>query len=191
MLLLPKVKLGPLGRDRRNVALRRPLRLDAFRFKPLDHRRNRRELQLGRVVFGQRYGEPDRGRHVHVEPQHLLPRLPRAGQVRTVRLDLLFDLPRSDAALPDRRLHELGLRGLSELAELRHGGRGTWTRSSSSGYSYKLSGGVHAASWLGIDLSLDTQYASDGSLSYYLPRLARVCGDNNVPAYASKVRSAP
>ena len=67
---------------------------------------------------------------------------------------------------------------------------GVWERSSSSGNHFSTSAGVQIASIIGINLSLDTNYDTSHILSYRLAGDGKVCGDNNVPAFASNVTTA-
>lgn len=47
-----------------------------------------------------------------------------------------------------------------------HADAGTWSRNLSTGYSFSLSGGVKASSYLGINLTFTSKYASDRFMSY-------------------------
>jgi hypothetical protein len=63
----------------------------------------------------------------------------------------------------------------------------TFTRNSSSGNDFNLSGGVLAKSVLGINLSLDSKYSSDRSLSYHYKYPGYLCGNNSYPATAGRI----
>lgn len=67
---------------------------------------------------------------------------------------------------------------------------GVWQRVQTTGNHFKAAGGVKIAPILGIDLSMDSNYASTHILTYKLVADGKVCGDNNVPAYASNVNSS-
>lgn len=67
---------------------------------------------------------------------------------------------------------------------------GEWTRSSSQGQHYSLGGGVRISGFLNIDLSVDTNYGTTRELHYEVASPAQVCGDNDVPSRASKVKTA-
>lgn len=66
---------------------------------------------------------------------------------------------------------------------------GQWSRYVSTGNHLSLSGGVLAASVLGINLSLDTNWDSAHILYYHLVANGKVCGDNDFPSYASRMRT--
>jgi hypothetical protein len=63
----------------------------------------------------------------------------------------------------------------------------TFTRNSSAGYDFNLSGGVLAKSVLGINLSLDSKYATDRSLSYHFLYPGYLCGSDSYPATAARM----
>jgi hypothetical protein len=69
---------------------------------------------------------------------------------------------------------------------------GLWQRRTSGAQAYAESAGVKARLAIGIDLSITNDYSSTESrmftLSYRAPRTLRICGDNDVPARASKPR---
>jgi len=67
----------------------------------------------------------------------------------------------------------------------------TWTRNQSSGYHFSESWGVDISPWIGIDLSVDTAYASDRSLTYNFQRSSKLCGNNNYPASAGRIGENP
>lgn len=67
---------------------------------------------------------------------------------------------------------------------------GDWTRNQSSGSDFYMAGGVSAAGTIGINLSADSAYASDHSLTYHLTANGHVCGNNNVPSLSSLQKSA-
>jgi len=67
---------------------------------------------------------------------------------------------------------------------------GVWARSASNGYHFNASGGVLIGGLLGINLSIDSNYDSSHILYYQLMNNGTVCGDNNVPAYASRVTTS-
>lgn len=64
---------------------------------------------------------------------------------------------------------------------------GTWTRSTQGGSSYSLSGGVLAAGVIGINLSMNTSYASTRTLSYNQTVSRHLCGSNNTPSLAARI----
>jgi hypothetical protein len=66
---------------------------------------------------------------------------------------------------------------------------GTWSRTTSDGYSYSLAGGVLIAPLLGINLSLNTTYSENRTISYRYASSYKVCGNNDVPSRASRIRS--
>jgi hypothetical protein len=66
---------------------------------------------------------------------------------------------------------------------------GLWERDSSSGKHTVLSSGVKILGVIGIDMSMDTNYASTRVLSYRLVSTGKVCGDNAAPALASRVKT--
>jgi hypothetical protein len=66
---------------------------------------------------------------------------------------------------------------------------GTWWRDQTSGSKYILGGGVKIAGILGIDLKLTTAYATTRKLKYYYNGNYHVCGSNDVPSMAAKVRT--
>jgi hypothetical protein len=67
----------------------------------------------------------------------------------------------------------------------------TFTRSTQGGSHFSESGGVDAGGAIGIDLSVDSEYASDSSTSYKFPRNSYMCGSNNYPAKASRMSEYP
>jgi hypothetical protein len=67
---------------------------------------------------------------------------------------------------------------------------GVWARSASNGNHFNASGGVLIGGLLGINLSIDSNYDSSHVLYYQLMDNGTVCGDNNVPAYASNVTTS-
>jgi len=66
---------------------------------------------------------------------------------------------------------------------------GRWTRTTSGGYSYTLSGGVLIASIIGIDLGLSSSYSETRTMTYYFNGHYHVCGNNDVPSRASRIRT--
>ncbi len=66
---------------------------------------------------------------------------------------------------------------------------GLWARISSSGNAYRLSGGVLIAGFLGINLSVDTEYDSSRVMYYRLSTPGFMYGDNASPAMASRIRT--
>ncbi len=56
-----------------------------------------------------------------------------------------------------------------------------------SGYDFYLGGGVLASGVLGINLSLDSKYASDRSLSYHFLYPGYMCGSNSWPSTAGRM----
>lgn len=67
---------------------------------------------------------------------------------------------------------------------------GVWQRVQSNGNHFTLAGGVLIAPLLGINLSVDTDYATSHILYYRLTADGKVCGDNNVPSLASNVNTS-
>ncbi len=65
---------------------------------------------------------------------------------------------------------------------------GEWYRSSSSGNAYKASGGIEAASVIGINLDAERQYSVSKKYTYW-PNSTnkKMCGNNHEPAFASNV----
>lgn len=66
---------------------------------------------------------------------------------------------------------------------------GPWQRDSSTGYHFAASAGVQSQPYLGISLSVDTNYGSTHTLYYYLATNGKVCGDNGDPSIASNVNT--
>ena len=66
---------------------------------------------------------------------------------------------------------------------------GTWTRNDTSGSSYTKSGGVDISGFIGIDLSLTTSYSSTRELNYRFTVTRHVCGSDDVPSLAAKIRT--
>jgi hypothetical protein len=66
---------------------------------------------------------------------------------------------------------------------------GTWVRSRTDGNTTAFSGGVESAGHIGINLSFNSNYSSTRTLNYKLTQSGRVCGSNNLPAYASEVEA--
>ncbi|MDK1473838.1 hypothetical protein QNO07_10465 [Streptomyces sp. 549] len=65
---------------------------------------------------------------------------------------------------------------------------GSWSRTSSSGKSYSLAGGVKIKKVIGIDLSTNRNYASNSKLTYNLSSSTRkLCGNNEKPGLAGKI----
>jgi hypothetical protein len=64
---------------------------------------------------------------------------------------------------------------------------GTWSRTSSSGNHFALGFGVDASPYIGIDLSLDTNYGSTRTLYIRQTVSRHVCGSNNVPSLAGRI----
>jgi hypothetical protein len=64
---------------------------------------------------------------------------------------------------------------------------GTWTRSATNGFKYQAT--VKTAGTLGINLESSTNYATTRKMSYSHPAAYHVCGNDNSPSLASKVRS--
>lgn len=67
---------------------------------------------------------------------------------------------------------------------------GAWRRDSSSGYSYYSSVGTKIAGWLGINLSVTSNYSSGSSLVYTLVSNGLVCGSNTYPSQAAIVKTS-
>lgn len=65
---------------------------------------------------------------------------------------------------------------------------GTWKRTHSSGSSFRESGGVLIYNIIGFRLSSERQYNSSAHIAYNVAGKKRVCGNNDLPARASKVR---
>ncbi|MFC8798947.1 hypothetical protein ACFT2C_14530 [Promicromonospora sp. NPDC057138] len=65
---------------------------------------------------------------------------------------------------------------------------GEWHRESSSGNAYKASGGIEAASAIGINLDAERQYSVSKKYTYW-PNSTnkKICGGDLAPAYASNV----
>ena len=66
---------------------------------------------------------------------------------------------------------------------------GTWVRSRTDGNTTTFSAGVEAAGTIGINLSYNSNYSSTRTLNYKLTQSGRVCGSNNLPAFASEVEA--
>lgn len=69
-------------------------------------------------------------------------------------------------------------------------GAGLWKRDASTGNHSVFAAGVKISSLLGIDLSVDTNYASTRVLKYRLATPGRVCGSDAAPALAGKVMTS-
>jgi hypothetical protein len=67
---------------------------------------------------------------------------------------------------------------------------GLWQRDSSLGSHTVFTTGVKISSLIGIDLSVDTNYASTRILKYRLVSQGKVCGSNTVPSLAGKVKTS-
>jgi hypothetical protein len=67
----------------------------------------------------------------------------------------------------------------------------TFQRNTSSGYHYNLGGGVLTGSWLGINLSYDTAYATDNATFYHFVSGTKLCGNNNWPSSAGRITDNP
>ena len=63
----------------------------------------------------------------------------------------------------------------------------TFTRNTGSGYDFYLGGGVLASGVLGINLSLDSKYASDRSMSYHFLYPGYLCGSNSWPSTSGRM----
>jgi hypothetical protein len=66
---------------------------------------------------------------------------------------------------------------------------GTWKRTTSDGSSYSLGAGVLISALIGINLGLSTNYSETRTISYFYNGNYKVCGNNDVPSRASRVRS--
>jgi hypothetical protein len=66
---------------------------------------------------------------------------------------------------------------------------GTWKRERTDRNSYSLSGGVKLADQLGINLAVNSNYAASRTLTHAYNGTYEVCGNNDVPARASRVRT--
>jgi hypothetical protein len=69
-------------------------------------------------------------------------------------------------------------------------GAGLWKRNASTGNHSVFATGVKISSLLGIDLSVDTNYASTRILNYRLATPGKVCGSDAVPSLAGKVMTS-
>ncbi len=68
---------------------------------------------------------------------------------------------------------------------------GTWRRVSSSYDAYNFSAGFKLKSLGGVNVTSTSQYDSSDFISIYSPTASyKICGDTDVPAYASRVRGA-
>ncbi len=67
---------------------------------------------------------------------------------------------------------------------------GLWQRDSTLGKHSVFGTGVKIASLIGIDLSVDTNYASTRILKYRLVSAGKVCGSDGVPSLAGKVKTS-
>ncbi|MCI0426060.1 MAG: hypothetical protein L0Z47_09480 [Actinobacteria bacterium] len=68
---------------------------------------------------------------------------------------------------------------------------GTWSRTSSSGNSFSLSGGVQAAGIIGINLSATHGYQTSVKISYTQSSAKKLCGNNALPASAGRIDGQP
>lgn len=66
---------------------------------------------------------------------------------------------------------------------------GTWWRGQVRGSDYSLSYGVKFKEVIGIDLRTQRAYSSDSRLVYHLNKRRRLCGNNDYPARAAKIRA--
>jgi hypothetical protein len=64
-------------------------------------------------------------------------------------------------------------------------------RVSGSGYHFYQSGGVQTAPWIGINLSYDSNYATDTWVTYDFAVDSKLCGNNNYPAWAGRINEYP
>jgi hypothetical protein len=89
----------------------------------------------------------------------------------------------------DRTVAATSYHGLNHCTSI---SAGLWQRRTSGAQAYTESVGVKAKLAIGIDLAITNDYSSTESrmftLSYRAPRTLRICGDNDVPARASKPR---
>ena len=64
---------------------------------------------------------------------------------------------------------------------------GKWSRDKSNGSAYSYGAGVKFKSLIGINLKVTRNYSSKQKVIYRLKKERRLCGNNNPPAYASKL----
>lgn len=69
-------------------------------------------------------------------------------------------------------------------------GSGTWSRTRTDGSAFSLGTGVKSAGIIGIDLSLSRQWRQNVQINYHQTSSRRVCGSNNSPSIASRVRGS-
>jgi hypothetical protein len=63
-----------------------------------------------------------------------------------------------------------------------------WSRSRSDGKDYSASAGVKIKGLIGIDLKSQRSYSTNSKITYYLSgKRKKICGNNHVPAKASRV----
>lgn len=96
---------------------------------------------------------------------------------------LTFEPSVETGALWSRKKHRPDYRHCAQVE-----GGTKWYRAQSDGSAYHLSGGVSAGGLVGVSLGLSKQYGSSTHAVVYKPRhTARMCGNDRVPAVASKV----
>lgn len=64
-------------------------------------------------------------------------------------------------------------------------------RYSSSGYHFSESGGVQTSPFIGINLSVDSNYSTDTWVSYTFGQNSKLCGSNTWPANAGRINENP
>ena len=63
-----------------------------------------------------------------------------------------------------------------------------WNRAQTRGSDFNLSGGVSVASWIGINLSLDSAWNTTSNVTFQINRPAgSICGNNNYPSTSQRV----
>ena len=64
-------------------------------------------------------------------------------------------------------------------------------RYSSSGYHFNETGGVQTSPFIGINLSVDSNYSTDTWVSYTFGQNSKLCGNNTWPANAGRINEYP
>lgn len=85
---------------------------------------------------------------------------------------------------------DTGLSGYPSWSNCQPASAGVWARDQSTGNAYEVSAGVKLLGFLGINLSLKSNYSTGHTLYYRLTAAGHVCGNDAAPSLASKVETA-